>query len=132
MWPSRRWRRIAPAAFSSTRRRKPVEITPASGQTRTEAPVADHIRGDGQRGGGRPHELRAGSYDLWRRAAVYIDKILKGAKRPSCRSTRLPVPARHQSQDRERARPDDPAIAAAPGGSGYRVIAMPRLLRGDI
>ena len=32
------------------------------------------------RGGGRPHDLRSRRFRDFRRAATYVDKILKGAK----------------------------------------------------
>jgi ABC-type uncharacterized transport system substrate-binding protein len=53
----------------------------------------------------------------WRRAATYVDKILKGrqAGRPAGRAAHQ-VRARHQPQDREGARVDDSAVAAAASG----------------
>ena len=59
--------------------------------------------------------------DLWRRAAVFVDKILRGrqAGRPPRRAAHQ-VRAGHQPQDREGARPHDPAVAAGAGGSGDR------------
>ena len=53
----------------------------APGRACIEVSAADNVRGQGERGGRWPHELRRGPQRSGpARAALYIDKILKGAK----------------------------------------------------
>jgi hypothetical protein len=59
--------------------------------------------------------------DLWRRAATYVDKILKGEACQPSRRAADEVRAGDQPQDRQGARAHHPAIAAATRGSGDRV-----------
>jgi ABC-type uncharacterized transport system substrate-binding protein len=105
-------------ASTQTARNNP----PAPCRTCTEAPVADHVRGDGQRGGGRADELRAGSHRLvaarrrLHRQDPQGSETGRAARRPG-----FQVPADHQSQDRERARPDDPAVDPRARRRGHRV-----------
>jgi putative tryptophan/tyrosine transport system substrate-binding protein len=59
---------------------------------------------------------------MWRRAAEYVDKILRGAeaRRPSGRAADQ-VRSRRQSQDRQAARPRNPRVLPRPCRRGDRV-----------
>jgi hypothetical protein len=54
--------------------------------------------------------------DLFRRAATYVDKILRGQAGRSTRRAADEVRAGHQPEDRQGPRPDDPPLGAASGG----------------
>ena len=64
--------------------------------------------------------------DLSRRAATYVDGSLKGAKpgRPARRAADQ-IRAGDQPQDREGARPDDPAVGAGARGPSRREMRNP-------
>ena len=61
--------------------------------------------------------------DMAQRGSVFVDKILRGGSTGrSAGRAGNEVRTDHQPQDRQGPRPDDPAVAAAAGGSGDRVI----------
>jgi len=76
-----------------------------------------------------PDVLRSGLADSYQRVAVYVDKILKGRGQ----AVRPPDAAADQSggqpQDRQGPRPHHPAVAAAAGGSGDRVVRRSSRIR---
>jgi putative tryptophan/tyrosine transport system substrate-binding protein len=59
--------------------------------------------------------------DLYRRAAVYVDKILKGQTRRSTRRTANEVRVHHQFESRQANRPDHSTERAGTGGQSDQV-----------
>ena len=82
----------------------------ASGRSRSQAPVARHVRHEGDCGGGWPHELCAGSPrpDAASRNLHRQDPKGRQTSRPA-RGASFPISASHQPQDSEVDRPRNSA-----------------------